>query len=50
MQVTLTHFYDEVEFLPWAPFIQMHTVINVSIDLLIDIQILIKVEQCGYWF
>ncbi len=35
MQATVVHFCDETMVFPWVPFIQMHMVINISIDLLI---------------
>jgi hypothetical protein len=35
MQDTVVHFCDKTIFFPWVPFIQMHTVINISLDLLI---------------
>jgi uncharacterized protein (DUF2062 family) len=35
MQATMAHFYDETMFFPWVPFIQMHMVINISLDLII---------------
>jgi len=37
MQPKVAHFCDEMVFFPWVPFIQMHIVINISIDLLIEI-------------
>jgi hypothetical protein len=39
MQVMVVHFYDEMVFYPWVPFIQMHMMINISIDLLTGIWI-----------
>jgi hypothetical protein len=30
MQVMVVHFWDELMFFPWVPFIQMHMVINIS--------------------
>jgi hypothetical protein len=35
MQTTVAHFCDEMVFFPWVPFIQMHAVINISLDLMI---------------
>jgi hypothetical protein len=35
MQVMVVHFCDETMFFSWVPFIQMHMVINISLDLLI---------------
>jgi hypothetical protein len=35
MRAMVAHFCDETLFFPWVPIIQMHVVINVSIDLLI---------------
>ncbi len=35
MRAMVAHFCDETLFFPWVPFIQMHVVINISIDLLI---------------
>jgi len=35
MQATVAHFYVETMFFPWVTFIQMHVVINISLDLLI---------------
>jgi hypothetical protein len=35
MQVMVVHFCDEMVFFLWVPFIQMHMVINISLDLLI---------------
>jgi len=35
MQATIAHFCDKMVFLLWVPFIQMHIVINISLDLLI---------------
>jgi hypothetical protein len=35
MQAMVAHFWDEMVFFPWVPFIQMHIVINISLDLLI---------------
>jgi len=39
MQAMMAHFCDKTMFFPWAPFIQMHMVINISKDLLIGIWI-----------
>jgi hypothetical protein len=36
MQVMVAHFFDEMVFFPWVPFIQMHKAINISLDLLIE--------------
>jgi hypothetical protein len=36
MQAIMAHFYDEMLFFPWVRFIQMHMVINISLDLLIE--------------
>jgi uncharacterized protein (DUF2062 family) len=35
MQAIMAHFYDKMVFFPWIPFIQMHMVITISLDLLI---------------
>jgi hypothetical protein len=35
MQALMAHFCDETMFFPWVPFIQMHVMINMSLDLLI---------------
>jgi len=35
MQAMVVHFFDETTLFPWVPFIQMHMVINISLDLLI---------------
>jgi hypothetical protein len=35
MQVTVVDFCDETMFFPWVPFIQMHMVINISLNLVI---------------
>jgi hypothetical protein len=35
MQIMVVHFYDKMVFFPWVPFIQMHMVINISLNLLI---------------
>jgi uncharacterized protein (DUF2062 family) len=35
MQAMVARFCDETIFFPWVPFIQMHMVINISLDLLI---------------
>jgi hypothetical protein len=35
----MVHFCDETMCFPWVPFIQMHMVINISLDLLIEIWI-----------
>jgi uncharacterized protein (DUF2062 family) len=35
MQAMVAHFCDETVFFSWVPFIQMHIVINISLDLLI---------------
>jgi hypothetical protein len=42
MQAMMVHFCDETMFFPWVPFIQMHMVINISLNLLIGIWILTK--------
>jgi hypothetical protein len=39
MQAMVVHFCDEMVFSSWVPFIQMHMVINISLDLLIEIWI-----------
>jgi hypothetical protein len=39
MQAMVAHFCDETMFFPWVPFIEMHMMINISIDLLIGIWI-----------
>jgi len=39
MQAMVVYFCDEMMFFPWVPFIQMHIVINISLDLLIGIWI-----------
>ncbi len=31
----MAHFNNEMMFFSWVPFIQMHMVINISLDLLI---------------
>jgi hypothetical protein len=36
MQATMAHFCDKTMFFPWVPFIQMHVVINIFLDLLIE--------------
>jgi hypothetical protein len=36
MQATMAHFCDETMFFPWVPFIQMHMVINISLDPLFE--------------
>jgi hypothetical protein len=35
MHGMVAHFCDEMVFFPWVPFIQLHMVINISLDLLI---------------
>jgi len=35
IQATVFHFCDKMVFFPWAPFIEMHMVINLSFNLLI---------------
>jgi hypothetical protein len=35
MQATMAHFCDETMFFPHVLFVQMHMVINISLDLLI---------------
>jgi hypothetical protein len=35
MQITMVHFCDEVVFFPSVPFIQMHMMIDIWLDLLI---------------
>jgi hypothetical protein len=42
MQATVAHFCDETLFFPWVPFIQMHMVINISLNILIGIWIYIN--------
>ncbi len=42
MQAMVVHFCDETMFFPWVPFIQMHIVINIFLDLLIGIWIKIN--------
>jgi hypothetical protein len=39
MQAMVANFCDKMVFSPGAPFIQMHMVINISLDLLIRIWI-----------
>jgi hypothetical protein len=52
MQATMVHFCDKTMFFPWVPFIQMHVVINISIDILIETWIkihnFIMKILCGY--
>jgi len=36
MQATMVHFWDETMFFPWVPFIQMHMVINISLNPLFE--------------
>jgi len=36
MQATIVHFCDEIMFFPLLPFIQMHMMINISLNLLIE--------------
>jgi len=36
MQVMVAHFCDEMVFFPWVLFTQMHMVINISLNLLIE--------------
>jgi hypothetical protein len=36
MQIMVAHFCDKLLFFSWVPFIQMHTVIHISLDLLIE--------------
>jgi hypothetical protein len=36
MQAMMAHFCDEMVFFPWVPFIEMHVVNNISLDLLIE--------------
>jgi hypothetical protein len=38
----MAHFCDETLFFPWVPFIQMHMVINISLNVLIGIWIYIN--------
>jgi uncharacterized protein (DUF2062 family) len=35
MHNQMAHFNNEMMFFSWVPFIQMHMVINISLDLLI---------------
>jgi len=35
VQAIVAHFCDKIMFFPWVSFIQMHVVINISLDLLI---------------
>jgi hypothetical protein len=35
MQATMAHFCDKTIFFLWVPFIQVHVMINISLDLLI---------------
>jgi len=42
MQAMVVHFCDETMFFPWVPFIQMHIMINIFLDLLIGIWIKIN--------
>jgi hypothetical protein len=35
MHNQVAHYYNEMVFFLWAPFIQMHMVINIFLDLLI---------------
>ncbi len=37
MQAIMVHFCDETMFFSWVLFIQMHMVINMSLDLLIGL-------------
>jgi len=39
----MAHFCDKMVFFPYVPFIQMHVVITISIDLLIET--LIKINN-----
>jgi hypothetical protein len=39
MHNQMFHYCDEMVFFFWVPFIQMHMVINISLDLLIEILI-----------
>jgi uncharacterized protein (DUF2062 family) len=32
----MSHYYDKMVFFSWVPFIQMHMVIDISLDLLIE--------------
>jgi hypothetical protein len=34
MQATMVHFCDEIVFFLYVPFIQMHVMINISLNLL----------------
>jgi len=34
MQVMVVHFCDKLVFFPWVPFIKMHMMINISLDLI----------------
>jgi len=35
MQAIVANFCDKMVFFPWVPFIQMHMVITISLDILI---------------
>jgi hypothetical protein len=35
MQATMAHFCDQTMFFLWVPFIQLHMVINILLNLLI---------------
>jgi hypothetical protein len=35
MHNQISHYYDKTMFFSWVPYIQMHMVINISLDLLI---------------
>jgi hypothetical protein len=52
MQVMVAHFCDKMAFFPWVPFIQMHVVINISLDLLIGTWIKINnfIMKINVWF
>jgi hypothetical protein len=39
MQAIVVRFCNETMFFLWVPFIQMHMMINISLDLLIEIWI-----------
>jgi hypothetical protein len=40
MHNQVSHYCDKIMFFSWVPFIQMHMVINISLDILIEIWIL----------
>ncbi len=35
MQAMVVHICDETIFFPWIPYIQMHTMFNISLNILI---------------